>query len=286
MNDLYVYSLLDKKYSEYFGFTDVEIHELLQKGHLMHKYEEIRQWYNGYQFGDSLVYNPWSIANYFHTYYELRPYWVNTSDNQLIKDLLKKSSLDFKKDFEILVSGSSVTKVIDSNIVFKYLEKHPTGVWNLLLMSGSEITRHGDLCELRIPNEEVLSLYQKIIEQWLSNGYGIEWYNQFIDNLLTGHIDQFKVDLEKVVMQIMSYHDLAKEPEAFYHGLLLGFTVSLYTSYEIKSNPESGLGRFDIMLISKDIQKMGVVIELKIKNENETLEAAAKRALQQIEDKH
>ena len=223
--------------------------------------------------------------------FELRPYWVNTSDNQLIKELLKNSSLDFKKDFEILVSGGSVTRVIDSNIVFKYLEKHPTGVWNLLLMSGylkpvsSEITRHGDLCELRIPNEEVLSLYQKIIEQWLSNGYGIEWYNQFIDKLLTGHIDQFKVDLEKVVMQIMSYHDLAKEPEAFYHGLLLGFTVSLYTSYEIKSNRESGLGDFDIMLIPKE-KKMGVVIELKIKNENETLEAAAKRALQQIEDKH
>ena len=203
MNNLYVYSVLDKKHSEYFGFTDSEIQELLQKGNLMHKYEEIRQWYNGYQFGDSLVYNPWSIANYFHTDYELRPYWVNTSDNQLIKDLLKKSSLDFKKDFEILVSGGSVTKVIDSNIVFKYLEKHPTGVWNLLLMCGylkpcfSDITRQGDLCELRIPNEEVLSLYQKIIEQWLSNGYGIDWYNQFIENLLTGQIDNSKSILKK-----------------------------------------------------------------------------------------
>lgn len=291
VNNLYVYSILDKKYSEHFGFTESEMEALLKKGNLLDKFSEIREWYNGYQFGNTTIYNPWSIANYLHTDYQLRPYWVNTSDNQLIKDLLKKSSLDFKKDFEILMNGGVIEKVIDSHVVFKYLGNHPTGVWNLLLMSGylkpvsSEVTRQGDLCELKIPNKEVFSLYQQIIEQWLSNGNGIEWYNQFIDNLVTGKIDQFKVDLEKIVYQIMSYHDLAKEPEAFYHGLLLGFTVSLHDIYEIKSNRESGLGRFDIMLIPKDINKMGIIIELKIKADNEILETTAKRALTQIEDK-
>ena len=123
---------------------------------------------------------------------------------------------------------------------------------------SSQTIEHGDLCELSIPNREVQFYFAIIIEQWLSNGNGIDWYNQFIENLITGKIDQFKKDLEKVVLQIMSYHDLAKEPEAFYHGLLLGFTVSLNTTYEIKSNRESGLGRFDIMLIPKNLEKWGL----------------------------
>ncbi len=291
VNNLRVYSILNTKYSEYFGFTEMEVRDLLKKGGLLDKFDEVQHWYNGYQFGDNTIYNPWSIANYLDENYFARAYWVNTSDNKLIKDLLKKSSLDFKKDFEILVSGGSVTKTIDSNIIFKYLGNHPTGVWNLLLMSGylkplsSQTVEHGDLCELSIPNREVQSLFRVIIEQWLSNGNGIDWYNQFIENLITGKIDQFKKDLESVVLQIMSYHDLAKEPEAFYHGLLLGFTVSLNTTYEIKSNRESGLGRFDIMLIPKNLEKMGIIIELKIKAPAESLEDAAKRALAQITEK-
>lgn len=290
LNNLKVYSILQTRYSEYFGFTDTEVRELLEAGNLMEKYVEISEWYNGYRFGDTTIYNPWSIANYLSENFEARPYWVNTSDNQLIKDILKKSRLDFKQSFEILFAGGSVKKVIDSNMVFKYLEKDLTGAWSLLLMSGylkpitSEITDQGDLCELAIPNLEVQTLYRQIIEQWLANGQGINWYNDFLENLLAGDIEKFKIDLEKVLLQIVSYHDPAKEPEAFYHGLLLGFTVSLYGTYEIQSNREGGLGRFDIMLIPKDSQKLGILMELKIKAVNETLESSAKKALQQIED--
>ena len=159
---------------------------------------------------------------------------MNTSDNQLIKDILKKSPLDFKQSFEILAGGGSVKQLIDGNQVFKYLGNDPTSAWNLLLMSGylkpvsSELTNQGDLCDLAIPNNEVRYLYQQIVEQWLANGNGVIWYNHFIESLLTGNIEKFKIDLEKVLLQIVSYHDPAKEPEAFYHGLLLGFTVSLY----------------------------------------------------------
>jgi hypothetical protein len=291
VNNLRVYSILETKYGEYFGFTESEIQSLLTKGKIVEKFDEIRKWYNGYRFGDVTIYNPWSIANYLDENYRARPYWVNTSDNQLIKDLLKKAPLDFKRSFEVLINGGSVKKVIDGNTVFKYLENTPSGVWNLMLMGGylkplsSEVVRQGDLCELAIPNEEVLSLYQLIIEQWLSNGHGFVWYNDFIESLLTGKIDKFKSDLKDVVLQIVSYHDLIKEPEAFYHGLMLGFTASLHDTYEIKSNRESGLGRFDIMLIPKDSKKMGVVIELKIKQDSESLDDAAKRALAQIEDR-
>ncbi len=221
------------------------------------------------------------------------PYWVNTSDNQLIKDLLKKSPLSFKEDFEEIVNGGYVEKLIDENLVFEYLSNDPSSVWSLLLMSGYlkplsiRQTYQGAYAKLSIPNKEVGNLYRQIVEQWLSNGYGLEWYNKFIESLLTGKVEEFKKHLEKVITQITSYHDFEKEPEAFYQGLMLGFTVSLSESgtYQIKSNRESGLGRFDIILIPKDINKLGILIELKIKEEKETLEKAASRGLEQIDEK-
>src|SRR5262249_48675683 len=126
---------------------------------------------------------------------------------------------------------------------------------------------------------------RQIIEQWLSNGYGLVWYNQFIESLLTGDMEKFKQDLEKVMLQIASYHDFVKEPEAFYQGLMLGFTVSLHSTgnYDIKSNRESGLGRFDVMLIPKDTSRLGIIMELKAAKENESLVDVAEEALKQID---
>lgn len=224
---------------------------------------------------------------------ELKPYWVNTSDNQLIKDLLKKSDLEFKRSFELLVSGESVEKLIDEHMLFQYLNNNPSAVWSLLLMAGylkpmsSRETGQGTFAQLAIPNQEVRNLYRQIVEQWLSNGYGIEWYNEFISSLLTGDVEKFKHHLEKIILQIASYHDFAKEPEAFYQGLMLGFTVSLHGSstHEIHSNRESGLGRFDLMIIPKNILKLGIVIELKSSTNKANLGKAAETALQQIENK-
>jgi len=293
VNNLEVYSLLRSEYGEHFGFTEVEVDEILKKADLSNKSEEIKEWYNGYKVGETVIYNPWSIVNYLKQKGEAKPYWVNTSDNQLIKDLLKKSTLSFKKEFEELVNGGFVEKLIDENLVFEYLSNNPSSVWSLLLMSGYlkplsiRQTYQGAYAKLGIPNKEVDNLYRQIVEQWLSNGHGLEWYNEFIDSLLTGKVALFQNHLERVIEQIASYHDFAKEPEAFYQGLMLGFTVSLSGSgiYQIKSNRESGLGRFDIMLIPKDANRLGIIIELKVKEEKETLEKAAKRGLIQIDEK-
>lgn len=291
INNLEVYSLLRSEYSEHFGFTEYEVDKILTKSNLTDKAEEIRDWYNGYQIGQTVIYNPWSIANCVKQNGNTSPYWINTSDNQLIKDLLKKSPLKFKQDFEALISGSAIEKLIDEQMTFQYLNNNSEATWSLLLMAGylkpaaSRETDQGVFVKLAIPNREVRNLYRQIIEQWLSNGYGIQWYNEFIESLLEGKIDEFKDHLAKVLLQIVSYHDLSKEPEAFYHGLLLGFMVSLNQTHEIKSNRESGLGRFDILIIPKDINKSGIVIELKIKSEKETLEDCAKKALEQIEQK-
>ena len=165
---------------------------------------------------------------------------------------------------------------------------------SLLLMAGYlkpisfRETDQGTFANLQIPNKEVRNLYRQIIEQWLSNGYGIEWYNDFIAALLNGSIEEFEKHLEKVIDQITSFHDFAKEPEAFYQGLMLGFTVSLHSTgnYEIKSNRESGKGRFDIMLIPKDTSKLGIIMELKVAKENESLIKVAGKALKQIDKKN
>ena len=291
VNNLKVYSVLHQNYSSHFGFTEPEVDYILEQSHLSEKSKDIKEWYNGYQFGNTTIYNPWSIANCVQEKGHLKPYWIGTSDNQLIKDLLKHSPLQFKKDFEILIEGHTLEKFIDEHLAFQYLNHTSETLWCLLLMAGylkpvsSKETDQGIFAQLAIPNREVRNLYRQIIEQWLSNKYGIEWYNAFIESLLIGKMDEFKEHLEKILLHIVSVHDMAKEPEAFYHGLLLGFMVSLHHTHEIKSNRESGLGRFDIIIIPKDLNQAGIVIELKMKGEKETLDACAQKALQQIEQK-
>src|SRR5262249_27632488 len=158
---------------------------------------------------------------------------------------------------------------ISEHLVFKYLDDNPDAIWSLLLWSGYlkpvsvQIEGQRALCSLAIPNQEVYELYREIIEEWLTDDYGLNLYFAFINSLLAGKIAEFEKHLEKIMLQIVSYHDMAKEPEAFYQGLMLGFTAGLHSegNYEIKSNREGGFGRFDILLIPKDINKLGIILE-------------------------
>lgn len=293
VNNLEVYSLVRNEYSQYFGFTEAEVASILKASDLTDKADTIKRWYNGYQMGETIIYNPWSIANCIKRKGHTEPYWVNTSDNQLIKDLLKESPLTFKEQFEALMRGETTEQLIDESMVFGDLKKNPAAVWSLFLMSGyltpvqCQSQWNGTLCQLRVPNQEVNNLYRTIVGLWLANGYGLVWYNQFTAALVSGNMPAFQADLEKVLEQIISCHDVAKEPEAFYHGLLLGFIAGLQETHEIKSNRESGLGRYDIMVLPKDTSQLGVVIELKAKSpqDNTSLDALAEAALQQIEAK-
>jgi hypothetical protein len=303
LNNIKVYSVLSSQYSEYFGFTKDEVDSLLRRAKLEHKKEEIQNWYNGYQVGNTVIYNPWSIVNCIQQGGELEPYWVNTSDNKLVRDLLIKSSEPFKDQFELLMRGEPIERIIDEHMVFGDLKVAESGIWNLLLMSGylkpvSYVkTDQGKFYQLAIPNREVRNLYRQIIELWLSNGYGIEWYNEFLRSLLVGDINNFKEHLNRIMLHTASTHDIAKEPEAFYHGLMLGLTASLYNNYETKSNKESGLGRYDFLILPKDIHKLGIILEFKSINPSsqkkdfektlaESLDVAAAEALQQIDRLH
>jgi len=301
LNNIKVYSMLNARYGNYFGFTEPEITTLLTKSALSVSAEAIRSWYNGYQMGETTVYNPWSIVNCIQEGGILKPYWVNTSDNALIKTLLIKSSAEFKEQLEILLDDQPIEKIIDENFVYGDLMGNKSAVWSLLLMTGylkvtsNTETEQGFNCFVKIPNREVRSLYRQIIEQWLSNGYGVDFYNQFLRDLLRGHTDGVNGGLACIMEQTASVYDLSKEPEAFYHGLLLGLIASLDRAhYELKSNRESGAGRYDIAIIPKDVSTPGIILELKrfvklkgTEKEIEVLlEQNAREALKQIEQRN
>jgi len=301
LNNIKIYSLLDSTYGEYFGFTEPEVAALLEETKLSHNIKDVKTWYNGYQAGDTILYNPWSIINYLVERGKLSPYWVNTSDNRLVKELLINSSAGFKEQFEILLQDNPIEKLITENFVFTYLTENESLVWSLLLMSGylkitsSTQMELGQLCKLAIPNKEVKILYRVIITEWLSGINDAAVFNDFLTNFLTGKMDKFTDSLRTIMLQTFSVHDVkGSVPEKFFHGFILGLLAGIdRNQYEICSNKESGLGRYDIALIPKDITKLGIIFELKSVDTSDSsalalnlrLTTAAELALQQIDSK-
>jgi hypothetical protein len=295
LNNISTYSLLTSQYGSHFGFTEEEISELLEKSNLVNKTNEVKDWYNGYQAGDVVIYNPWSIVNYIKKQ-ELNSYWINTSDNALIKELLIKSSTNFKAQFEILLKGQSVEKIIDENTVFDQLEMNESGIWNLLLMSGylkivsSKKVANFHACMLAIPNNEVKGLYQKFIAEWLSGVDDAMVFTQFLNNLLEGKVADFEERLKEIMLQTFSVHDIkGKNPEKFFHGFMLGLTAFINPKhYTIDSNRESGLGRYDIVISPYSHDKLGIILEIKSVEKDasiQSLRTESKNALDQIEAK-
>ena len=197
LNNIQVYSLLSSEYSEYFGFTEAEVIEVLEKAGLSDRYAGIRQWYNGYKMGETTVYNPWSLANSVNEGGLLQPYWINTSDNALVKDLLARSDDQVKMQLESLVQNESISAMIDENLVFGDLNRSDSALWSLLLFSGYLKVLHAEQkdnrvqCELLLPNYEVASLYRGIIRRWLSDPLGYEGHLIFLLSLTEGRVDEF-----------------------------------------------------------------------------------------------
>ncbi len=300
VNNLRVFSMLNDHYSQYFGFTQAEVDTLLIQSDKLDKQDEIRAWYNGYQFGNTTVYNPWSIVNYLAEGCLAKPYWINTSSNSLVKELILESTEDIKAQFQLLLEGRAIEIVIDENMTFGNLRQNSAAIWTLLLMSGylkvvSQTIHEGNVfAELAIPNWEVAHLYRQMLERWLSGPHDFQWYNRFLNYLLTGNFVEFERELQDLMERVVSSHDTANNPEAFYHGLLIGVTANLHynKNYRISSNRESGYGRYDYLILSLDPKHPSLVVELKrvkaLPTDNEIiiqtkLEQAAKEALQQIQ---
>lgn len=294
LNNLSAGSITGYEFSDRFGFTESDIEEILKYFNVEQEVKAIKEWYNGYIFGNSTIYNPWSIVNYIEKPLEgLKPHWINTSSNDLIKRLLSRSDEDVKKELEALIEGESITKVIDDNIIMTDIDETSENLWSFLLFTGylkasKKENIDGDLvCELEIPNKEVYSFYRNIIKKWFSENISNTKYNAMLKALVTGDVKTFEYILKEFVINSISYFDISgKEPEKVYHAFVLGMVISLSNDYYVKSNRESGYGRYDVMLIPNDNSKLGVIIEFKKINEfsNDTIEFATSEALKQIDD--
>ena len=294
LNNLEVYSLLKQKYAPYFGFTEEEVVDLFQRAGLSEHMGEVHHWYDGYRMGGIHIYNPWSIVHCINENAHFEPYWVHTSDNDLIKQLLGQAPSEIKISLEALVRGDAIVACIDEHMVFPNLERNPEGVWSLLLMSGY-LTSHQTQqqgtrfeCLLKCPNQEVAFLYQDIIRAWFSDPFGYNPYEALLQCFVTGNVGELKLRLSQYLLETMSFFDTTdKEPERFYHGLVLGLLVGLEKTHEVTSNRESGLGRYDVMLIPKDKKAypLGVIIEFKTSQTHAALKKEAQSALKQIEEK-
>ena len=294
LNNLEVNTILRYNFNDKFGFTENEVFDLANYYEAVEKIENIKKWYNGYVFAGEVVYNPWSVLNYLKNIKEgFMPYWINSSSNDLIKKLLIKGDKNMKLELEDLIEGKSINKVIDDSIVMSEVEDSNDNIWSFLLLSGylkavkTENIRGRLNCELKIPNEEVHIFYENLIKKWFNETMTNEKYELMLNMLITGEIEIFSGIFKQFVINNLSYFDVSgTEPERVYHAFVLGMLISLSDKYEVKSNKESGYGRYDVMLIPKDISKIGIVIEFKKIDDflKTTIEDGSKAALKQIED--
>ncbi|MCT4604986.1 MAG: PD-(D/E)XK nuclease domain-containing protein, partial [Marinisporobacter sp.] len=221
------------------------------------------------------------------------PYWVNTSSNDLVKKVLTKANDTVKKELEDLISGSSIRKQINEDIVMNEIDKGAENVWSFLLFSGylkvidQELKEGETICSMKIPNTEVKYLYKQIILSWFKTAINTDKFHILLKSLIIGDIETFEEILSEYLIKSASYFDI-EESEKFYHAFVLGILVALSDTYEVKSNRESGYGRYDIMMIPKDKKDLGIVIEFKKvrKRRKETLERAVENALKQIGEKN
>ena len=295
LNNLEVYSILKEGYSKQFGFTDVEIEKILNDFNVIDQREEFKKWYNGYIFGSTVIYNPWSVLSYLKSKEDyFMPYWVNTSENKIIKTILAKGSEGLKRSFEDLIRGNTIETVLDENIVMADIEASENNIWSFLLMSGylkvvgKRFIDEDIYYSLAIPNMEVKKMYEKIIRDWQSESYISSEYNEMLKALVNFDFKVFKLIFSRYVRESFSYFDVSgKMPEKVYHAFTLGLLVSLNRTHQVLSNRESGYGRYDIMIIPKDISKIGIIIEFKKYYEEygETIDELIEEAINQIEDK-
>lgn len=292
LNNFKVYSVLDKKYGEYFGFTENEIKSLLALSNTKDYAKDIKAWYNGYQIQNHILYNPWSILNCLSDGISLKPYWVNTSDNALIKNLISTSKSSIKEVIGKLLQGETVEQPIAESLVFKDLERNEEAIWSLLLYSGYLTVSQSErkdwllMANLAIPNKEIMFVYDQIISSWFSDISSLKTYKLFIKSLIDGDLDTFENMLSDYICSAGSYFDFnINTKEQVFHSLILGLVLGLRDNYIINSNNESGYGRYDVVLIPKDKKHKGVIIELKTAKRESDLSTAAKEALKQIENK-
>ena len=278
LNNVITYNILGNDFETFFGLSEKEVENSLKYFELEYEIEEVKKWYDGYKFGNSEVYNPWSIINYLRTK-ELQAYWVNTSDNALIYDNLKNSTVDVFNNLQTLFEGKEIKKEISPFELSKF-----DGIWQLMVYNGYlKINEKlfNDEYMIKIPNYEIQTFFKKgFIDKFLVSG---NYFNPMMDVLLDGDIEEFERRLQNIFLVNTSFYDL--KGEKVYHSLFLGMLIWLRDKYEVKSNGERGHGRYDAMLIPLDKIKPAYVFEFKVSKTIKGLNAKAEEALEQIKEK-
>ena len=301
LNNLKVITVTSDRYATAFGFTEEEVFAALDEYGLSEHKKMVKEWYDGFTIGNYTdMYNPWSVIS-FLSEKKYKPYWANTSSNELVSDLIIKAGAGIKKDFEELMKGNTIHCSIDEQLVYNQLNRNESAIWSLLVASGylkivdykgynGDILEEEPMYEIAITNGEVRQMFRGMLKSWFDEAK--ESYNEFIKAMLFNDLDAMNIYMNRVTMQTFSSFDTGKnpsesEPERFYHGFVLGLMADLSKDYIITSNRESGFGRYDVMIEPKDKGKKAVIIEFKVHNprRESSLEETVQSALNQIEEK-
>ena len=293
LNNLVINSILDDKYSQYFGFTSEEVKQMATYYGVSDKYDEICQWYDGYRFGQTDIFNPWSVINYFSNNCKPKAFWQATGSNEIIGELLAHANEDVYKRLHSLMQGGSFLTYVDTGVIYPQILNDPSSVYSFLLVAGylnavkADASFSSDyMCEVALPNKEISFIYNKEILQKMDPIIPRATAIAIQEAIYRNDTAAFKDLLRKLLMQSASCHDTVGEN--FYHGLMLGLCAILDNRYIITSNRESGEGRYDISLRPKDKKMPGILIELKASSNcsEEGLKELANTALQQINDRY
>lgn len=292
LNHLRIISVLDQQYSEHFGFTEAEVMQMMAYYAVESRFPTMKEWYDGYTFGTTEVYNPWSVINYM---YDLiaslnafpRPYWVNTSSNDIIRDMIAGADREMQMQIEGLLSGGTLDVQVHEEVTYGDMHSRGENLWNFLYFTGyltkqSEYFKEASVfLRVRIPNTEVKTIYQNTILGWLRQRIEKQDFRDFYRAMEDGNAEKMEEILSEELFATISFYDSA---ENFYHGFLVGI-LSQSENYLVKSNRESGNGRSDIMVKSPSLRGRSFILELKVSKTIDELEADAEKALQQIYDK-
>ena len=292
LNNLKINSIITTDYSEYFGFTEPEVKTMLESYNISERFDDIKGWYNGYIFGKTPIYNPWSILNFISDLIGdinaiTKPYWSNTSSNDIIRELIFTGGEETRATLQELMNGKSVKKPIYEDITYRNVDINSDYIWSFLLFTGylkqidMYLKEDTPYCEMVIPNREVKSIYKNTIMHWFDERIKTVGTTELFDAVITGNSEKFEDIVNDWLLDTISYHD---SYENFYHGFLTGL-ITGRRGYSVKSNRESGKGRSDITICEFQKRKIAVIIEIKIAEKYLDLDKKCEEALKQIEDK-
>ncbi len=291
LNNAIVNSVLDDKYSEYFGFTTEEVNAMASYYGWRGKLPELREWYDGYRFGKTEIYNPWSVANYFYSDTQARPYWTNTSDNEIIHEIMASLTPEIAEELIALLQGKTVRTSLDMDVIYPRITDGTDTVFSFLMIAGylrpvggPVETEYGTFVELELPNKEIRRVYNTEVLSWIRKSVDSTVMFELEKALYLKDGKKLQESLRKYMGTCISHLDGAGE--SFYHGMMLGLTAGMSSMYYIRSNRESGEGRFDLALEPKDHHMPGMIMEFKAVKDPKDLPKAARGALEQIEAKH